>query len=244
MAVPSNVALSLQGSSLKAIMCAAVGVGLGAVAVIPDVSGEHLAAYLNPFFSSGFAWGFAGLLTGSVASRAAASPKLAGLTLTIAVITYYGLIVVIGRRGWGDPVYAELDIGPSAGLSSVGRSLLFWAASAVVGGGFIGWLGWLARNSSVRLGSAAIGVSFALLCGEAVFTLVHVRSIYQGPLDAFDLGKLVPSLVQIVLAFLGIGVVLRLRRQPVSRRLVAGVGAGAVAASVLLWSVEIGRAHV
>ncbi|MFY1637421.1 hypothetical protein ACN27F_29825 [Solwaraspora sp. WMMB335] len=194
-----------------------------------------MAAYMNPFFSSGFSWGSAGLLTGFLASRPKSSVLAAGGTLATAAITYYVLILLVGQRWLVRPSDIETDATSSAGLLSVGRSIVFWTVVGLIGGGLMGWLGWSIRHSPVRLGSAVLGLSFALLVGEGVFTLINVQSIYHGPLNSFDLSKLVPALTQIVLGVVSAGYAIRTRRLPVAWPVVGTVGLASLAASVFIW---------
>jgi len=160
---------------------------------------------------------------------------VAGVTLAIATVTYYSLVLFVSQRWHVDPSNLEPGAASSAGMLSVGRSFVFWTVGGLIGGGFMGWLGWAIRDAPIRLASGGLGVSFALLIGEGVFTLIHVRSIYQGPLDSFDLSKLIPSLIQIVLGTLSVGFAASLRRQPMSWRISGGIGAASIVASVLLW---------
>ncbi|HEX5540852.1 MAG TPA: DUF6518 family protein [Micromonospora sp.] len=214
---------------------AALGVGLGLAAYIPDTLNDSGAPYVNPFFSSGFAWGFAALLAGYMARRQRVSVVAGGATLAIAVIAYYSLILFVNQRWYVDASNTEDGLPSSAGLLSVGRSIAFWALAGVSGGGMMGWLGWTIRQASAHRGSTALGAALGLLTGEAVFTLIHVKSIYLGPLDTFDLSKLIPSLIQITLAVIAVAIMVILRKRSINWRVAIVVGATSVALSALLW---------
>jgi len=217
------------------VLPAALGAGLGLAAYIPDMLEESAAPYATPFFSSGFAWGFIALLAGYMTRRQKISITVGGATLAIAVITYYCLILFVSQRWYINPSDTEDGLASSAGLLSVGRSIGFWVVGAIIGGGIMGWLGCATRHAPAWQGSVLLGVTLGLLTGEGVFTLIYVRSIWLGPLDAFDLSKLVPSLAQIVFGLGAVAFMASLRKQPIARLAVSAAGTASVVANVLLW---------
>lgn len=224
-----------QFHAREIVLPMALGIGLGSAAFIPDLLEESAAPYATPFFSSGFAWGFIALLAGYAARRQKSSIAAGATAFTIAVIIYYGLILVVSQRWYIDPSSTEDGLPTSRGLLSVGRSIGFWTFSAIIGGGVLGWLGWAARHAATRLGSAVIGITLGLLTGEGLFTLIYVKSIWLGPLDAFDLSRLVPSLVQILFSAMAIALMVSFRKQPVVWWVAILVGITSILVNILVW---------
>lgn len=230
-----SMTLRKQLHTREIVVPAALGIGLGLAAYIPDMLDDAAAPYANPFFSSGFAWGFIALLAGYLTRRERASIAVGGATLTFAVITYYCLILFVNQRWYVDALNSEDGLASSAGLDSVARSIAFWVFGAVVGGAIMGWLGWASRETSARRSSAVLGVILGLLTGEGLFTVTYFGFFYLGPVDAFYLSKLIPAIVQIMLGVIAVVLTAIVGKQPTAWRLTAGVGAVSVVVNVMLW---------
>ncbi|MGI5180282.1 DUF6518 family protein [Dactylosporangium sp. CA-152071] len=221
---------------MNARLPVALGAGLGVAAYLPDLLDDSVAPYATPLFSSGFAWGLVALVAGYTTRRPRSSIVAGAAALTTAVFVYY-LLVVAGQRWYVDASSSADGMATMAGLRSVGRSVVFWTAGALIGGGMLGWLGHVVRHAPASPGSAAIGVTFGLLSGEAIGIPLVYSSVWDAPLDPFSLAKLVPSLAQLVLGVATVAVLTRIRDRPTMWRLTVLAAAASVVVNVTLWYV-------
>jgi hypothetical protein len=131
------------------------------------------------------------------------------VTLIVATVVYYGLIVLVGRP-WVNNFTESGESTLSYALQSIARATALWLVGSLIAGAVLGVLGHLARTHA--RGPIAAGVTFGILAAEGTHTFI---ANIGGPLDAtFTRDRLLASLLQIVLAALVIAAVMRLRKPP------------------------------
>ncbi|MET7396835.1 DUF6518 family protein [Dactylosporangium sp. NPDC005572] len=216
---------------MNARLPVALGACLGVAAYLPDLLDDSVAPYANPLFSSGFAWGLVALVAGYARRRPRSSIVAGAAALTVAVFVYY-LLIVAGQRWYVDALSSADGMASMAGLRSVGRSVVFWTAGALIGGGTLGWLGHLVRHAPASPGSAAIGTTLGLLSGEAI----SIPLVYNA-WNTFSPTRLVPSLTQLILTVATVAVLTRIRDRPTIWWLVVLAAAASVVVNVILWYV-------
>ncbi|GIH08205.1 hypothetical protein Rhe02_62720 [Rhizocola hellebori] len=213
----------------------ALGITLGAAAFLPDLMSDAAAPYATPLVSSGFAWGVVALYAGHTAKTPRSAAVTASAVLILATIVYYGLILFVSQRWMISAENSEDGLPSYAGLHGLVRTFALWMICGAAGGAVIGSLGHAMRVGQTRLGSVAAGLAAGLLAGQACFTLVFVRSIWSGPLDAFDLSKLVPSLAQILLTATVMALLLAPHWRAMSIRWFGLAAAASLTVSILIW---------
>ena len=132
----------------------AIGVSLGALAVVVDEVDFRGARVILLFVSTGLSWGAAAILVGAFSRQRAMACVAATVVLGSAIAAYYGLNQSLGLRD-----------APGAALLSEAR---LWGIAAVVGGPILGFLGWTYRFGERRASSIALGALCGLLLGQGL----------------------------------------------------------------------------
>ncbi|MFF0721953.1 MULTISPECIES: hypothetical protein [unclassified Micromonospora] len=212
-----------------------VGAGgaLGLFAFVGDELPGVWGLVILTLASSGFAWGMAALLAGYASTRHEVAPVNATVLLLLATVTYYGLILIAGRR-WHLGQLADGSSAAASGLASVGRHTALWVVASVAAGVVLGCLGSIIRRGARLPASVAAGVALGLLAGQGLHDVLTFRA--WGALDAFFLGRLIAAGMGVSLATVGVTLLFVRSRAARSWPVFVGTSLLISTAGVLLWS--------
>lgn len=145
-----------------------IGVALGLGAVAADRFHGTAGQVLQALLSSGLAWGAGAVVAGALGTSARRALAAGGTALTLATLTYYGLIVAA-------------DLRPDAGAGAQVRAAGVWLAVSAVGGPACGALGHRVRHGTARARSIALGAACGVLAAPGIVDAVRARSYLFEP---------------------------------------------------------------
>ncbi|MFI7023743.1 hypothetical protein ACIBMZ_13635 [Micromonospora sp. NPDC049900] len=207
---------------------------LGLFAFVGDEVPGVAGLVILTLTSTGFVWGMAALLAGYASPHYRSAVRNATTLLLVATVTYYGLILVHGRR-WHSGQLADGSSAAMSGLASVGRHSVLWLVAAVAAGVTLGWLGSTVRCGTRLPASLAAGTAVGLLAGQGLHIVVTFQA-WRVLDDTFSLGNLVAAGVSVALATVGGTLLLARRRATRSWPTFIASAVVSSVAGALLWS--------
>jgi hypothetical protein len=154
----------------------AVGVALGGASFAADLAGGGLRIVLQLAASTGFAWGYAALVTAFPARSRGAAVAAAITVLGAATVCYYALNLSGDR--WR-----------SQGLGPVLLALAYWLLMSVAGGVALGVLAHMVRTDRPAPAAVAAGLVCGLLAGAGIQIVAACLAVgdYRGmaPVEGF-----------------------------------------------------------
>lgn len=188
----SKISYDTQALASGLVVVIFSGLSLGVLAYVVDSLPGEWGLAIRELVSSGLCWGLVVFGIGYRASTAIKAAVAGVSTLLLATITYYGLILILSSDRWRGGMMEDGSSAAIAGLASIARAFVFWAAIAIGVGIVLGVLGYGVRARSKIEASVASGSAFGLLASQGIFVALFV--------NFGDSALLVPAIASILLA--------------------------------------------
>jgi hypothetical protein len=149
--------------------CGAVGLGL--FAFVADLVLGVAGWVLVSLTSSGFAWGLMAFLVGRMASTRRRAAIGGAVSLAVATLLYYLLVLMVSRRWSGayvlDPATGIMTPSDLYGLRSLAVTAVLWLVGSVTAGPLLSLLGHTVRSGAASR-AALVGGGLVLRVAGAV----------------------------------------------------------------------------